>query len=198
MEEVGMPQGKQKLQHENIFFKVGLSMIRNLQYLAFVFRMRTPWPTTTWRLVRCSSFSWRSVAGGRNRMCRTILGFGNYCSHYTYCQVFVLGMNVWVGCQMFLFSTFQALSTFSHIIDTCHLVSPGTTLYNLVPPGTTWHHPVSTSYRPVKNRISPQLWAPLFLSHICIYAQTNLIHLSIIIYTSQNTMTPRTLLPEQC
>ena len=100
--------------------------------------------------------------------------------------------------QMFLFSTFQALSTFSHIIDTCHLVSPGTTLYNLVPPGTTWHHPVSTSYRPVKNRISPQLWAPLFLSHICIYAQTNLIHLSIIIYTSQNTMTPRTLLPEQC
>ena len=85
MEEVGMPQGKQKLQHENIFFKVGLSMIR------------TPWPTTTWRLVRCSSFSWRSVAGGRNRMCRTILGFGNYCSHYTYCQVFVLGMNVWVG-----------------------------------------------------------------------------------------------------
>lgn len=30
-------------------------------------------------------------------MCRTILGFGNYCSHYTYCQVFVLGMNVWVG-----------------------------------------------------------------------------------------------------
>ena len=47
MEEVGMPQGKQKLQHENIFFKVGLSMIRNLQYLAFVFRMRTPWPTKT-------------------------------------------------------------------------------------------------------------------------------------------------------
>ena len=75
----------QKLQQENTFFKVGLSMIR------------TPWPTTTWRLVRCSSFSWRSVAGGRNRMCRTILGFGNYCSHYTYCQVFVLGMNVWVG-----------------------------------------------------------------------------------------------------
>ena len=32
---VGMPQGKQKLQHENIFFKVGLFMIR------------TPWPTTT-------------------------------------------------------------------------------------------------------------------------------------------------------
>ena len=34
MEEVGMPQGKQKLQHENIFFKV-----RTLFYYRVVFEL---------------------------------------------------------------------------------------------------------------------------------------------------------------
>ena len=47
MEEVGMPQGKQKLQHENIFFKV-TNFITELKFKnVLVCRTPIPWPTTT-------------------------------------------------------------------------------------------------------------------------------------------------------
>jgi hypothetical protein len=72
MEELGMPQGKQKLQHENIFFKVQHchTIYRNHRRCLPLPPSRTPtlWPTTTCaRAPWCSSSS-RSVVGGRNEM----------------------------------------------------------------------------------------------------------------------------------